>query len=284
MPSWYVLYLYVQYTAALAALAQPLSFLPVFIVVFYFEGIFLLDADQEIPAPTFRFRMKFRFWYEDPEEIATTGTSTVGPSISQLVYPGLDYQNAFFMFRETEIAHGEYDVPACAKGTPTNKCIHTVVGRFQVQDAMRKCQGRADVWCSPVVVPNATYPQTQHVALIHISPHCHGPACISMEMINADTNETLCYTEPHFGLSDSAMDEVGYAAGIPPCLWGSPEEDLPFPPILHLSTNLTVIKKVNSTIGHRGVMGHWQIRAIWAADPKETAKEQTDGEEIATRT
>ena len=48
-------------------------------------GIFLLDADQEVPAPTFRFRMKFRFWYEDPEK----ATAAVGPSISQMVFPGL---------------------------------------------------------------------------------------------------------------------------------------------------------------------------------------------------
>ena len=32
------------------------------------------------------------------------------------LYPGLDYQNAFFMFRETEIAHGEYDVRKCSAG------------------------------------------------------------------------------------------------------------------------------------------------------------------------
>eukprot|EP00547_Thalassionema_nitzschioides_P006183 CAMPEP_0194220522 /NCGR_PEP_ID=MMETSP0156-20130528/28606_1 /TAXON_ID=33649 /ORGANISM="Thalassionema nitzschioides, Strain L26-B" /LENGTH=44 /DNA_ID= /DNA_START= /DNA_END= /DNA_ORIENTATION= len=44
--------------------------------------------------------MKYRFYYEDPEKIT-------GQSIAQKVYPGLDYQNAFFMFPETEVAHGE---------------------------------------------------------------------------------------------------------------------------------------------------------------------------------
>ena len=85
-------------------------------------------------------------------------------------------------------------------------------------------------------------------------------------MIDTDNNVTLCKTEPYYGTSDKAMDEAGYAAGIPPCIWGTKEEGLPFPPVLPLNANITVIKKVNSSIGHRGVMGHWQMRGIWAKD------------------
>ena len=132
---------------------------------------------------------------------------------------------------------------------------------------MHECNGRSDVWCSPVATPNGSYPQSQWVALVHISPHCHGPACISMEMINADTNETLCYTEPAYGMSDQATNESGYASGIPPCLWGSEAEGLPAPPVVSLDTNITVIKKANSTVKHYGVMGHWQMRGIWAKGP-----------------
>lgn len=230
------------------------------------HGIFLLDQEQTVPAPTFRFRMKFRFYYEDPADKA----AQIGVGAS--MYPGLDYQNAFFMFRETEIAHGEYDIPKCAAGTPPEDCVHTVVGHFQIKDTMHECNGRADVWCSPVAVANATYPQSQWVAMVHISPHCHGPACISMEMINADTNETLCYTEPAYGVSNQAMNESGYASGIPPCLWGSEEEGLPSPPVLRLDTNITVIKRANSTVKHYGVMGHWQMRAVWAAEPESDVK------------
>ena len=86
-------------------------------------------------------------------------------------------------------------------------------------------------------------------------------------MINADTNETICETKPHYGTSDSPMDEAGYAAGIPPCIWGSEAEGLPPPPVVSLDTNITVVKHVNSTNGHHGVMAHWQMRAVWAADP-----------------
>jgi len=227
------------------------------------HGIFLLDADQVVPAQTFRFRMKYRFYYEDPEVAEGSSNSTVAS-----LYAGLKYQNAFFMFRETEVAHGEYDVPQCAPGTPPHQCVHEITGQFQIKEAMHECTGRSDVWCSPVNVPNKTYPQSQHVALVHISPHCHGPACISMQMINTDTNETLCYTEPHYGTTDMPMNEAGYAAGIPPCLWGTAAEGLHSPPIVSLDSNITVIKRVNSTSAHFGVMAHWQMRGIWADEAK----------------
>ena len=121
-----------------------------------------------------------------------------------------------------------------------------------------------------------TYPQSQWLGLAHItfSPHCHGPACIGMEMImiNADTNETLCYTEPAYGVSDRPMNESGYASGIPPCLWGSEARGLPKPPVIRLSldTNITVIGQMNSnsTVKHYGVMGHCQMRLVRAAEPK----------------
>ena len=226
------------------------------------HGIYLLDKEQVIPPQLFQFRMKYRFWYEDPVD-ASSSTS----SISSLVWgEELPYQNAFFMFRETEIAHGEYDVPQCKAGTMPHDCVHVVIGNFQLKDTMHECTGNSDVWCSPVALPNMTYPQSQHVALVHIAPHCHGPSCISMTMIDTDNNVTLCKTEPYYGTSDKAMDEAGYAAGIPPCIWGTKEEGLPYPPVLPLNANITVVKKVNSTVGHRGVMGHWQMRGIWAKD------------------
>merc|ERR1711998_702017 len=95
------------------------------------HGVFLLDAEQEIPPATFRFRMKYRFYYEDPQAVSDSG---IVPSL----YPGLKYQNSFFMFRETEVAHGEYDIPKCAAGTPVDECVHTIVGNFKVKEAMHE--------------------------------------------------------------------------------------------------------------------------------------------------
>lgn len=214
------------------------------------HGVFLLDADQQIPEETFTFRMKYRFYYEDPIPI---NNSVAGD--------GASYQNAFFMFQETEESHGEYDVPQCEPGTLPEKCIFTIEGHFQIKDTMHECKDRADVWCSP---SNGPYPQSQYVKLIRIAPHCHGPACIDMTMINADTNETICTTRPHYGVGDNAMEEAGYASGIPPCLWGTPKEGLSPPPVLHLDTNITVLGRHNNTYKHYGVMGHWQMRGIWA--------------------
>jgi hypothetical protein len=33
-----------------------------------------------------------------------------------------------------------------------------------------------------------------------------------------------------------------------------------------------VIKRANSTVKHYGVMGHWQMRAVWAAEPESDVK------------
>ena len=86
-----------------------------------------------------------------------------------------------------------------------------------------------------------------------------------MKMIDRDRdNMTICETSPVYGTTDNAMNESGYASGIPPCIWGTPQEGLPPPPIMRLDSNITVIKRVNSTNAHRGVMGHWQMRGIWA--------------------
>ena len=58
------------------------------------------------------------------------------------------------------------------------------------------------------------------------------------------------------------MDEEGYVVGLPPCIWGG--EHGGTPPRLTLDTNLTGIKKANSTYFHYGVMSRWQMRAAWA--------------------
>lgn len=145
----------------------------------------------------------------------------------------------------------------CPPGTPPADCVFTIVGHFQIRDAVHECKDRADVWCSPT---NGTFPQTPFIKLVHVSPHCHGPSCLSMQMINADTNETLCYTEPYYGVTDKAMDELSYSAGIPPCIWGTADEGLLPPPLVSLDTNITVIGRSNATFGHWGQMGHFQMR------------------------
>lgn len=198
------------------------------------HGVHLLDADQEVPSETYTYAMKFRFFYEDPEEI-----------------PG--YKNAFFMFHEAEQNHGEYDVVPCAAGTAPEDCIHEIVGQFPLAEAMHACTDPADVWCG-------AGKNTGYVQFLHISLHCHGPACIDMRMINADTNETICRATPVYGTGDEPLNEAGYAAGILPCIWGTKEEGFHAPPVLSLNTNITVIKRANATYKHYGNKRHIALR------------------------
>ena len=56
---------------------------------------------------------------------------------------------------------------------------------------------------------------------------------------------------PVYGRTDAAMDEAGYAVGIPPCIWGDNETGLLPPPVVSLDTNITVIKSTRiSSPGH----------------------------------
>lgn len=67
-----------------------------------------------------------------------------------------------------------------------------------------------------------------------------------------------------YGTGTEAQDELDYVISIPPCLWGSAAEGLLPPPVISLDTNLTTVKRVNSTFGHWGVMALWQMRGAYA--------------------
>ena len=60
----------------------------------------------------------------------------------------------------------------------------------------------------------------------------------------------------------SPHDEAGFVVGIAPCLWGGAGEGLLLP---HDQTRrqLHLIKRVNSTRGHWGVMALWQMRGAY---------------------
>ena len=69
------------------------------------------------------------------------------------------------------------------------------------------------------------------------------------ELWNDDTGELLCRNTAQYGNSTSGSDpmqEKGYVVGIPPCVWGSEEEGLLPPPMIHLDTNLSTIKRAMS--------------------------------------
>ena len=93
------------------------------------------------------------------------------------------------------------------------------------------------------------------------------PTCLSMELFNEDTGESICRNVPTYGTlranatGERRFEEEGYLA-LPPCVWGSTEQGLPEPPLLRWDANLTAIKRCNSTYGHTGEMARWQGHGI----------------------
>jgi len=193
---------------------------------------FLLDADQEIPPQVEEYHLKFRIWFKD--------------------YDPNTIVNLPRLYWQTENAAGEYDVPKCDPGTPSNECVHTITSRFTVNDLLnRDCSIRSDVACSG----NGT-----SVKFIYAGGHCHAATCLSMDLYNMDTGKLICSQTPIQGQNTEVFDEKGYIA-IPPCIWGD-EDELEDPPVLSVNTTLLSIKRCNSTYGHYGEMASWQMRGV----------------------
>eukprot|EP01062_Namystynia_karyoxenos_P058476 TRINITY_DN4_c0_g1_i1.p1 TRINITY_DN4_c0_g1~~TRINITY_DN4_c0_g1_i1.p1 ORF type:complete len:752 (+),score=166.73 TRINITY_DN4_c0_g1_i1:99-2258(+) len=207
------------------------------------DGNSLLDADQPIPGDSDEVYMKMRFYYEDYE-------------------PGKTH-NLFRLFWMTETWANEYDVPKAPPGTPPQEAVHTISSRFKFRDMMDaslsrvNCSVRTNVNCadSRKVGPGG-------VNLIYAGGHCHAPACISLDLINADTGALVCHNEAVHGTGDAVYDEKGYSY-IPPCVWGTAEEGLPTPPAFSLDTEMISVGRYNSTYKHTGVMSFWQMRGAY---------------------
>ena len=65
--------------------------------------------------------------------------------------------------------------------------------------------------------------------MLYAGGHCHAPSCIREELWDADTNTLLCnvtaeYGDARYGSLNAPFNERGYVA-IPPCLWGSADDD-----------------------------------------------------------
>ena len=151
--------------------------------------------------------------------------------------------------------------------TPAEKCIHEIRSEFQARDILSKGNG-----CMVGGDPNACGDVARIeqedeglFRLMYAAFHCHAPACIEGELWNRDTGELICRNTAMYGTSkqNEPMNENAYVVGIPPCLWGDEAEGLHSPPVLSLDTNLTSIKRANSTNGHWGVMALWQMRSAY---------------------
>jgi len=200
------------------------------------DGQTLLDEDQLSPWPgkTMTYQMKFRFYFKE-------------------FVPGI--RNTVWL---VHIAQAEYDIVKCPSGTPQSECVQVNKARFKVSSMMRDCSNQDSFFCTGVGSSDPNI--TAGVKLIRINPHCHAPTCLSMELYNEDTGDLICGVRPIYGTGSELFNEKDYV-NIPPCVWGH-SAGLREPPMLPLDTNLLAIKRCNSTFGHTGEMGHWQMRGV----------------------
>lgn len=210
------------------------------------HGTFLLDKAQTIPTVVDEVQLKLRVYFE--------------------TYNASRHRSLMRLYWQTEAWVGEYDIEQCAAGTPVEQCVSTMTSHFTFADTMNglnspinppaHCDSKTDPWCADKSLVTAN-----GVSLIYAAAHCHsGGGCISLDLINDDTGELICRNTAVMGTSEQVYDEKGYIQ-LPPCLWGG--EGLPSPPVLHLSTRLTSIVRMNNTYEHLGHMSMWQMRAVY---------------------
>mmetsp|Transcript_129827 Transcript_129827/g.277119 ORF Transcript_129827/g.277119 Transcript_129827/m.277119 type:complete len:521 (-) Transcript_129827:100-1662(-) len=215
------------------------------------DGTVLLDADQEVPPAVDEVFFKWRFYFED-----------YNPSIHRPVvhieWSLNDCDSGGSPGNPKNCKHIEYDVPRAPSSVAPGEAVHEVTSTWQVRDMLHPCDSRTEPYCADPRLAGK-----DGLSLVMAGGHCHAPACISLELFDADTGELLCSIRPRFGKTHKAKDEESYL-WLPPCQWGRAEEGLMPPPLLHLDTNLTSIKRENSTYAHPGVMAIWQMRAIYA--------------------
>jgi len=220
------------------------------------DGNVLLDREQTQPDHEDEIFFKWRFYHEPYAparhtplvhlEWAVNGCDSGGPQTNP-----------------RNCAHIEYDAVKAPKGTPPDEAVHTVTSHFQFGEmlapAERDCDRVLDEYCAS---ERTARERGGRMKLLMAGGHCHSPACIALELWNADSGELLCRVTPRMGEGDMVWDEAGYV-WLPPCMWGEGDDALLPPPVLALDANLTSVKVANATHYHYGVMGIWQMRGAY---------------------
>eukprot|EP00051_Salpingoeca_urceolata_P017198 m.232662 g.232662 ORF g.232662 m.232662 type:complete len:760 (+) comp18886_c7_seq3:142-2421(+) len=207
----------------------------------------LLDSDQTIPEPTDTYQLKYRFYFEDYT----------------------NQKNLFRLWWSTEAYDNEYDVPKSPAdcndpSTPPEDCVYTITSHFSGADMFSRSACMAPVSTGSCGdVGRVRSQDNGYFRLVYAAAHCHAPACMSLELWDTDANKLVCRNTPIYGNSTTQpLNELDYIVGIPPCLWGE-DKGLSPTPVLHLDQNFTMIKHVNSTNGHWGVMALFQMRGTY---------------------
>jgi len=211
------------------------------------DGGFLLDADQTPPAFVDEIFFRFRFYFEDHD-------AAKHEEINHVEWASNGCDSGCGAKCPNNCHHIEYDVVQ-GVGSPGAPDVQVFQSTFPAGHMLAAECTPKDAQCMDgrTVGPEG-------FKLIMAASHCHAPNCIRQELINKDTGEVLCYGTTILGHSEANYDEAGYIF-TPPCLWGSAEEGLLPPPVLQKNTTLQMVTYFNSTWGHPGQMGIWQMKA-----------------------
>jgi len=211
------------------------------------DGGFLLDADQTPPDFVDETFFRFRFYYEDyqPEK---------HQALSHVEWAGNGCDSGCGAC-PNKCGHIEWDV---VKGVGSHEGPDVAIfqSTFPAWDMLAAKCTATSMQC----FDESTVNPEKGFKLMMAATHCHAPNCIRQELINKDTGEVLCNGRTKLGLTEEIYDEAGYLF-TPPCLWGSSEDGLLPPPVLHKNTTLQMITVFNSTYDHPGQMGIWQMKA-----------------------
>mmetsp|Transcript_21053 Transcript_21053/g.34998 ORF Transcript_21053/g.34998 Transcript_21053/m.34998 type:complete len:212 (-) Transcript_21053:60-695(-) len=160
----------------------------------------------------------------------------------------------------------EHDVPACPAGTPLEKCVSVFEG------------------VQPLAFFNKNWgdPNKVREALVDIAmavPHIHWSG-LSLELIDDETNETLCEvhhsgnwsTGVMYGTGDEPGNEKDYLVGLHPCTWSAQA------PKRYRRDHLFRTRSVyNATQHHFGAMSLWLISVSPVLQTPKVSLEQLAG-------
>jgi rubredoxin len=209
----------------------------------------LLDQDQTPPAFVDETFFRFRFYYEDYHPARQQ-------AIDHLEWAANGCDSGCGGKCPNNCRHIEFDVVEGA-GSAAGPDVQTFQSTFKAGDMLASSCTATSAQCfdgrSVAAGPGGAF------KLVMAASHCHAPNCIRQELVNKDTGEVICNGTTQLGLTEDNYDEAGYLF-TPPCLWGSPADGLQTPPILTRNTTMQMITYFNSTYGHPGQMGIWQMK------------------------
>ena len=152
----------------------------------------LTDRAQEdsFSPEIFEYHIKFRFYYQ-----------AYTPAVAATRTPA-SHQGMVRLYHQTEDAASEYDIPQCDRNTTAlADCVHQITAHWQVKD-MLSPQRTAPILGATAAEPGKNNSMLAGLKIMFAGGHCHAPACLSIELYNADTGHLLCRQLPAYGTTD----------------------------------------------------------------------------------